>query len=154
MAKRFKNQQTNKQKHTALGAKCKTKSIRTRAIHNRRMMTPCPQSRRFLSRTVYASDQQGSCEWGPTTSPGYQYSAKSFNFSMALFNELGNVTQHLGVVDNYGIGKCLERKMYFFLFVHSSFIHFSLRNYFKSSREISLSSPFQIKLAFVLMKTI
>ncbi|EFX83323.1 hypothetical protein DAPPUDRAFT_100606 [Daphnia pulex] len=66
-------------------------------------MTPCPQSRRFLSRTAYASDQQGSCEWGPTTSPGYQYSAKSFNFSMALFNELGNVTQHLGVVDNYGI---------------------------------------------------
>jgi hypothetical protein len=123
LAKRFKNQQTNKQKHTALGAKCKTKSIRTRAIHNRRMMTPCPQSRRFLSRTVYASDQQGSCEWGPTTSPGYQYSAKSFNFSMALFNELGNVTQHLGVVDNYGIGKCLERKMYFFYsFTLRSFI--------------------------------
>ncbi len=126
LAKRFKNKQ--KKKHTALGAKCKTKSIRTRAIHNRRMMTPCPQSRRFLSRTAYASDQQGSCEWGPTTSPGYQYSAKSFNFSMALFNELGNVTQHLGVVDNYGIGKCLERKIYIFFLVFF-FYSFTLRSF-------------------------
>lgn len=75
---------------------------------NRRMTTPCPQSRRFLSRTAYASDQQGSCEWGPSTSPGYQYSAKSFNFSMAMFNELGNKTQYLGLVDNYAIGKCPE----------------------------------------------
>jgi hypothetical protein len=80
------------------------------------MMTPCPQSRRFLSRTAYASDQQGSCEWGPSTTPGYQYSAKSFDFSMAISNELNNKTQYLGVVDNYAIGKSLEKEKHFFLF--------------------------------------
>ncbi|KAI9551931.1 hypothetical protein GHT06_022268 [Daphnia sinensis] len=73
------------------------------SLRSRRMTTPCPQSRRFLSRTAYASDQQGSCEWGPSTTPGYQYSAKAFNFSMAMFNELGNKTQYLGLVDNYAI---------------------------------------------------
>lgn len=90
-----------------LFAYVKNKSIRTRPIHkNRRMTTNCPQTRRFLSRTASAYDQQGSCEWNADTNPGYQYSAKSFNFSMTMINELGNKTQYLGLVDNYGIGKC------------------------------------------------
>ena len=125
-------------------------------------MTPCPQSRRFLSRTAYASDQQGSCEWGPSTTPGYQYSAKSFNFIMAISNELNNKTQYLGVVDNYGIGKCLEKEKHFFFVFHFSlflsqssllsffiteFIYFTKTKIFE--RNIIIL-PFQTKFAFTI----
>ena len=35
---------------------------------------------------------------------------------MAISNELNNKTQYLGVVDNYAIGKSLEKEKHFFLF--------------------------------------
>lgn len=74
------------------------------------MTTPCPDylnpARRFLSKTVDANDQQGSCEWSEGSTPSYQYTAKSFNFTMTMSNELAaNKTQYLGLVDNYAIGK-------------------------------------------------
>ena len=96
-------------------------TIHTR--HNRRMTTQCPSSlnppRRFLFKTIDAADQQGSCEWNENSTPSYQYTTKSFNFSMTMSNELaGNKTQYLGLVDNYAIGKfanawCARRKTFF-----------------------------------------
>lgn len=117
---------------------------------NRRMTTPCPQSRRFLSRTAYASDQQGSCEWGPSTSPGYQYSAKSFNFSMAMFNELGNKTQYLGLVDNYAIGKCPEEgTLLIFFFPYISWLSFLQLSLFSRDKSYFTFFLFYLRQIFL-----
>ena len=107
-------------------------TIHTR--HNRRMTTQCPSSlnppRRFLFKTIDAADQQGSCEWNENSTPSYQYTTKSFNFSMTMSNELaGNKTQYLGLVDNYAIGKFANawfarRKTFFFLLYAIFFFFF------------------------------
>ena len=106
-------------------------TIHTR--HNRRMTTQCPSSlnppRRFFFKTIDAADQQGSCEWNENSTPSYQYTTKSFNFSMTMSNELaGNKTQYLGLVDNYAIGKFANawfarRKTFFFL-LYAIFFYF------------------------------
>lgn len=43
-----------------------------------------------------------------------------------MFNELGNKTQYLGLVDNYAIGKCPEEgTLLIFFFPYISWLSFS-----------------------------
>jgi hypothetical protein len=86
--------------------------VRVGCFLGRRMTTRCPgilsSSRRLMLLSLRASaddSTNGSCVWTESSTPPYLTTTKHFNFTMAAYNEVANMTQYVGLVDNYAIGK-------------------------------------------------
>jgi hypothetical protein len=88
------------------------KRVRLGYFLGRRMTMRCPgvlsSSRRLMLLSLRASADDatnGSCVWTESSTPQYMATSEYFNFTMAAYNEVANMTQYVGLVHNYAIGK-------------------------------------------------